>query len=123
MLEKAFDERAEAWIHHGLLHLYIHLMEMSPTPEAALRHGDRLVDLVPDSGHLVHMAPHIDVLCGDYQNVVFRNRRAAAIDRKYEAEAGTQNFYTIYLIHNVHIEAYGAMFLGQPRWRLRRPRN
>ena len=113
-LEKAFDEQPAAWDHPGLLHMYIHLMEMSPTPEKALRHGDRLTDLVPDSGHLIHMATHIDVLCGDYHSVVARNRKAAEIDRKYEAVAGAQNFYTVYRIHNVHFEAYGAMFLGQP---------
>jgi hypothetical protein len=84
VLETAFDTVPGAWDHPGLLHMYIHLMEMSPTPEAALKHGDRLTDLVPDSGHLIHMASHIDVLCGDYQNVVARNRRAAEIDRKYE---------------------------------------
>jgi tetratricopeptide (TPR) repeat protein len=83
-------------------------------PERALRHGDRLTGLVPDSGHLVHMATHIDVLCGDYHNVVARNRKAAEVDRKYEAEKGARNFYTVYRIHNVHFEAYGAMFLGQP---------
>ncbi|MGZ2258824.1 tetratricopeptide repeat protein [Roseobacter sp. A03A-229] len=113
-LETAFDTLPGAWDHPGLLHMYIHLMEMSPVPEKALRHGDRLVDLVPDSGHLVHMATHIDVLCGDYQNVIWRNRRAAEVDRKYEALAGAENFYTVYRIHNVHFEAYGAMFLGQP---------
>ncbi len=113
-LERAFATHPAAWDHPGLLHMYIHLMEMSPTPEKALLHGDRLTGLVPDSGHLIHMATHIDVLCGDYRSVVARNRRAAAIDRKYEAVAGAQNFYTIYRIHNVHFEAYGAMFLGQP---------
>ncbi len=114
VLERAFETLPGAWDHPGLLHMYIHLMEMSPTPEKALRHGDRLVDLVPDSGHLVHMATHIDVLCGDYQNVVWRNHRAAAVDKKYEAMAGGENFYTVYRVHNVHFEAYGAMFLGQP---------
>ncbi|WP_300015285.1 hypothetical protein [uncultured Roseobacter sp.] len=113
-LETAFDTLPGAWDHPGLLHMYIHLMEMSPFPEKALRHGDRLVDLVPDSGHLVHMATHIDVLCGEYQNVVARNARAAEVDRKYEALMGAKNFYTVYRIHNVHFEAYGAMFLGQP---------
>jgi tetratricopeptide (TPR) repeat protein len=113
-LERAFDKLPGAWDHPGLLHMYIHLMEMGPQPEKALRHGDRLTDLVPDSGHLIHMATHIDVLCGDYHSVVARNRKAAEIDRKYEAVAGAQNFYTIYRIHNVHFEAYGAMFLGQP---------
>lgn len=113
-LETAFNTLPGAWDHPGLLHMYIHLMEMSPFPEKALRHGDRLVDLVPDSGHLVHMATHIDVLCGEYQNVVARNARAAEVDRKYEALMGAKNFYTVYRIHNVHFEAYGAMFLGQP---------
>ena len=47
-------------------------MEMSPNPEKALKDGDCLKDLVPDSGHLIHMATHIDVLCGDYQNVLYR---------------------------------------------------
>ncbi|MEM7176631.1 MAG: hypothetical protein AAGD47_15255 [Pseudomonadota bacterium] len=114
VLERAFAIDPAAWNHPGLLHMYIHLMEMSPTPEKALRHGDRLVDLVPESGHLVHMATHIDVLCGDYQNVVWRNHRAAEVDRKYEAMAGSENFYTLYRIHNVHFESYGGMFLGQP---------
>lgn len=113
-LEKAFQEIDGAWDHPGMLHMYVHLMEMSPTPEKALKHGDRLTSLVPDSGHLIHMATHIDVLCGDYHNVVARNHEAAEIDRKYEAVAGGENFYTIYRIHNVHFEAYGAMFLGQP---------
>lgn len=111
-LETAFESLPGAWDHPGLLHLYIHLMEMSPTPEKALPHGDRLVDLVPDSGHLVHMATHIDVLCGDYQNVVWRNHRACEVDKKYEAVAGGQNFYTVYRIHNKHFESYGAMFMA-----------
>ncbi len=114
VIETAFDTLPGAWDHPGLLHMYIHLMEMSPTPEKALPHGDRLVDLVPESGHLVHMATHIDVLCGEYQNVVWRNHRAAQVDRKYEDMAGGENFYTVYRVHNVHFEAYGAMFLGQP---------
>ena len=112
-LESAFATQSDAWDHPGLLHLYIHLMEMSPWPELALSHGDRLVNLVPDSGHLAHMATHIDVLCGDYQSVIERNHRAAAVDEKYEALAGSENFYTIYRIHNIHFEAYGAMFIGR----------
>jgi tetratricopeptide (TPR) repeat protein len=114
VLQRAFDVLPGAWDHPGLLHIYIHTVEMSPTPEIALRHGDRLVNLVPDSGHLVHMATHIDLVCGDYQNVVDRNHRAANIDDKYAAMAGAKNFYTVYRIHNVHFAAYGAMYLGQP---------
>ena len=113
VLESAFAGHPAAWRHPGLLHMYIHLMEMSPTPELALPHGDRLVELVPDSGHLVHMATHIDVLCGEYQNTIARNHRAAIVDRSFATLRGSENFYTVYRIHNVHFEAYGAMLLGQ----------
>ena len=113
VLEHAFDNTPGAWDHPGLLHMYIHLMEMSPHPERALRHGDRLKDLTPDAGHLVHMATHIDVLCGDYQNVLYRNLAAAEVDEKFKAHAGAANFYALYRIHNLHFALYGAMFLGQ----------
>ncbi len=113
VLERAFESDPNAWSHAGLLHMYIHLMEMSPNPELALPHGDALATLIPDSGHLVHMATHIDVLCGDYQNVIYRNHQAAIVDKPFENLRGAENFYTVYRIHNVHFEAYGAMFLAQ----------
>ncbi|MEL7139402.1 MAG: hypothetical protein AAFP67_10155, partial [Pseudomonadota bacterium] len=113
-LDRAFESQEQAWRHPGLLHMYIHLMEMSPHPERALRHGDALTTLVPDAGHLVHMATHIDVLCGDYQNVVARNQAAVTVDRKYLAHRGAENFYSVYRCHNYHFVIYGAMFLGQP---------
>jgi len=114
VLENAFDTLDGAWDHPGLLHMYTHLMEMSPHPERALRHGDRLSILVPDAGHLLHMATHIDVLCGDYINVVTRNHTAIVADRKFLERAGAENFYSIYRCHNYHFKIYGAMFLGQP---------
>ncbi|MBT8078717.1 MAG: tetratricopeptide repeat protein, partial [Gammaproteobacteria bacterium] len=114
VLESAFDGLDGAWDHPGLLHMYIHLMEMSPHPERALRHGDRLATLVPDAGHLLHMPTHVDVLCGDYMNVVARNDAAIAADRKYLEREGAENFYSVYRCHNYHFKIYGAMFLGQP---------
>jgi tetratricopeptide (TPR) repeat protein len=99
--------------HPGLLHLYVHTMEMSPNPERALQAADDLRDLVPDSGHLVHMATHIDVLCGLYRDVVVSNDRAIVADQKYLAREGARNFYTLYRCHNFHFKLYGAMFLGQ----------
>jgi len=114
VLESAFAAHPGAWAHAGLLHMYIHLMEMSPTPEKALRHGDALCTLVPDAGHLLHMPTHIDVLCGDYMNVVLRNEAAIIADRKFLAQEGADNFYSVYRCHNYHFKIYGAMFLGQP---------
>ena len=88
--------RPAAWDHPGLLHLYVHLMEMSPFPQRALRAGDRLRDLVPDSGHLIHMPTHIDVLCGNYRDVVVYNQKAVAVDRKFLAREGALNVYALY---------------------------
>ncbi|GHH94209.1 hypothetical protein [Streptomyces capillispiralis] len=99
--------------HPGILHLYIHLMEMSPTPEAALVVADRLRGAVPDAGHLHHMPSHLEVLCGDYRRVVSDNSRAVAADEKYLRRAGAMNFYTLYRAHNHHFRIYGAMFAGQ----------
>jgi tetratricopeptide (TPR) repeat protein len=114
VLDRAFDTLPGAWKHAGLLHMYIHLMEMSPHPERALRHGDALSTLSPDSGHLLHMPTHIDVLCGDYMNVVLRNDAAIIADRKFLKREGPDNFYSVYRAHNYHFKIYGAMFLGQP---------
>ncbi|MFE9624684.1 tetratricopeptide repeat protein [Streptomyces sp. NPDC006527] len=101
--------------HPGILHMYIHLMEMSPSPETALPVADRLRDMVPDAGHLQHMPSHLEVLCGDYRTVVSDNTRAIAADEKYRERAGAMNFYTLYRAHNHHFKIYGAMFLGQAR--------
>ncbi len=112
-LDEAFQTDAAAWDHPGLLHLHVHLIEMSPFPERALRTGDRLRELVPDSGHLVHMPTHIDVQCGNYRDVVYWNQKAVVADRKFVERNGVMNFYSLYRIHNHHFVIYGAMFLGQ----------
>jgi len=113
VIETAFRDIAGADRHAGLLHMYVHVMEMSPFPERALKAGDALYDAMPDSGHLRHMPTHIDVLCGNYQAVVARNHAAIVADRKFVARSGVFNFYSGYRAHDFHFKAYGAMFLGQ----------
>ena len=111
VLERAMEQPGPR--HPGVLHLYVHAMEMSPFPERALRAADELRDLVPDAGHLLHMPTHIDVLCGLYRDVVVSNSRAIVADGKYLEREGALNFYTLYRCHNYHFKLYGAMFLGQ----------
>ena len=113
VLEEGFRDIPASWDHPGLLHLYVHLMEMSPFPERALRAGDRLRYLCPDAGHLVHMPTHIDVLCGQYRDVVVYNQKAVVADRKFLAREGAMNVYSMYRTHDHHFVIYGAMFLGQ----------
>ncbi|MFO7854547.1 MAG: hypothetical protein R6V44_04900 [Paracoccaceae bacterium] len=113
VLERAMESLPGAMRHPGILHLYVHLMEMSPHPEKALKAGDVLRTLVPDAGHLIHMPTHIDVLCGHYRDVLVWNQEAIKADRKAMDARGVMNFYSAYRIHNYHFAIYGAMFLGQ----------
>jgi tetratricopeptide (TPR) repeat protein len=98
--------------HPGVLHLYLHTMEMSTAPEEALPAADLLRNLVPDAGHLQHMASHIDVLCGDYRNSVVSNLTAVKADRLFVEREGPLNFYSLYRAHNLHFVVYSAMFEG-----------
>ena len=102
--------------HPGLLHMHIHALEMSPTPERALRAADRLRRLVPDAGHLRHMPTHIDVQCGDYQATVDWNAAAVAADHKlFGRDEAPGVWHTLSFAHNYHFMLYGAMFLGHER--------
>lgn len=89
-------------IHPGVLHFYIHLMEMSSTPETALTVADQLRGLVPDAGHLNHMPSHLDILCGDYRRAIASNSGAIHSDAKFLSREGPINFYTLYRSHNFH---------------------
>ncbi|WGS00962.1 hypothetical protein MTX26_09130 [Bradyrhizobium sp. ISRA443] len=113
LLEGAFDKVPASWNHPGLLHLYVHLMEMSPFPQLAMRAGDRLRAIVPDGGHLIHMPTHLDVLCGQYNDVLLYNQKALKADRSFLAYSDDPGVYLIYVVHNFHFAIYGAMFLGQ----------
>jgi tetratricopeptide (TPR) repeat protein len=104
---------AEGRNHPGVLHLYLHAMEMSAHPEDALPAADLLRDLVPDAGHLLHMPSHIDVLCGDYRSSIVANDAAVLADRRFVDRAGPLNFYSLYRAHDLHFVVYSAMFLGQ----------
>lgn len=102
-----------AYSHPGILHLYIHLMEMSKSPELALVAADHLRNLIPESGHLVHMPSHLDILVGDYRRAIASNADACLADEKYLSEHGGDNFYSFYRLHNYHSLIYAAMFAGQ----------
>lgn len=103
------------YFHPGLLHLYIHLMEMSGEPELALLPADRLRSLVPDAGHLHHMPTHLDILCGDYRRAIASNSEAIRADEKFRVKTGALNFYALYRSHNYHFRIYAAMFAGQSK--------
>ncbi|CAK7243285.1 MAG: hypothetical protein STHCBS139747_004802 [Sporothrix thermara] len=113
LLERAL-QRPGVERHPGVAHYYIHLMEMSATPGAALPAADMLRDLVPDTGHTYHMPAHIDVLVGDYGRAVTYNDKACRADEKYFAKrADAVTFYNYYRLHNYHSLIYAAMLAGK----------
>ena len=109
------DMRLSGPPHAGILHMYIHVVEMSDHPEKALGAADTLCGLVPDAGHLEHMPGHVYMLCGHYDRVIEVSAKAIAADRKYLAHAGAGNFYTTSRCHDLHLMMYAAMMSGRYR--------
>lgn len=99
--------------HPGALHYYIHAVEASKAPERAEAAADRLAHLVPGSSHLTHMPSHIYARLGRYQDAADANARAVAADRRYLAEAQEQDYYGLYIAHNLHFLAYASMMEGR----------
>jgi tetratricopeptide (TPR) repeat protein len=99
-LETIIARNAE---HPLALHLYIHAVEASSNPGRAEQAADTLADLVPGSGHLVHMPAHIYWRVGRYHDAAEANVRAAAVDEAYIAQCNAQGFYpALYYPHNIH---------------------
>ncbi|MCA9067904.1 MAG: tetratricopeptide repeat protein, partial [Planctomycetaceae bacterium] len=99
--------------HPGANHFYIHAIEASPWPEKGLPAAERLKNLVPGSGHLVHMPSHIFIRTGRYAVAADANERAIKADEAYFAKAPPPEFYSIYFLHNIHFLAYSAMMEGR----------
>jgi tetratricopeptide (TPR) repeat protein len=99
--------------HPGALHYYIHAVEASQTPERAEAAADRLAVLVPGSSHLTHMPSHIYSRVGRYADAADANERAVLADRAYLATAPEQDYYGLYISHNLHFLAYAAMMEGR----------
>jgi tetratricopeptide (TPR) repeat protein len=99
--------------HPLALHLYIHAVEASPNPEKADAAADRLRELNPGLGHMVHMPSHIDVRRGRWKEAIEANKKAIAADARYRGWSPDQGFYHIYMAHNRHMLAFASMMRGQ----------
>ncbi len=89
--------------HPLAIHLYIHAVEASGSPSRAEEAADRLAELVPGAGHLVHMPSHIYWRVGRYHDASTANIEAANIDEVYIAQCNAQGFYpALYYPHNIH---------------------
>ena len=99
--------------HVGANHFYIHAVEASTHPEAALPSAQRLAALAPASGHLVHMPSHIYIRTGDHESGEKTNVAAVRVDDAYFAVAHPQGIYPLmYYTHNIHFIAAENAFMG-----------
>ena len=99
-LEKVLEKEPN---HPLAIHLYIHAVEASSSPERAESAADRLGALVPGAGHLVHMPAHIFWRVGRYHDASEANINAARVDEEYIAQCNAQGFYpAAYYPHNIH---------------------
>jgi len=100
--------------HPLALHLYIHAVEASSNPGRAEDAADKLADMVPGSGHLVHMPSHIYWRVGRYYDASEANVRAAKVDEDYIAQCNAQGFYpALYYPHNIHFLWASASMEGR----------
>ena len=99
--------------HLGANHFYIHAVEASTHPEAALASAQRLAGLAPASGHLVHMPSHTYIRTGDHESGEQTNIAAVRVDDAYFSIAHPQGIYPLmYYTHNIHFIAAENAFLG-----------
>ena len=92
---------------------------MSADPGKALVACRPLRDHFPNAGHLIHMATHIDVLVGDYENCYRYNYNAIIADEqsmKFSPQtSGKESFYFGYIVHNYHMAVYGGILGGMEK--------
>jgi tetratricopeptide (TPR) repeat protein len=99
--------------HVGANHFYIHAVEASTHPEAALASAQRLAALAQASGHLVHMPSHVYIRTGDHESGEKTNVAAVRVDDAYFAVAHPQGIYPLmYYTHNIHFIAAENAFMG-----------
>ncbi len=101
--------------HPGALHLYVHAVEASADPQRGVDAADRLRELIPGSGHLVHMPAHIYARVGRWHDAVIANQRAIEADNAYLA-ACRGNYSGVYPLgyvpHNHHFLWFAASMEG-----------
>jgi tetratricopeptide (TPR) repeat protein len=99
--------------HPGANHLYIHIVE-AQRPEMGVEAADRLGELVPGAGHLVHMPSHIYIRMGRYHDASVANQKAIAADDDYVTACRKQGLYPVmYMPHNHHFLWAAASIEGR----------
>jgi tetratricopeptide (TPR) repeat protein len=86
---------------HGVHHYWIHQME-NCCPEEALASAEKLADLAPESGHIVHMPGHVYYKLGDYKKAHDQFIKAMQVDSTYMADQNIKEIDNWNYIHNLN---------------------
>lgn len=106
-------DAAGAVQHPAIVHLHIHLLEMSTMPERGIRSADLLGEMCPDAGHMNHMPGHIYVLCGEYEKAKRASEKAVRANDLYLAYADEPTYYLLGCCHNLHLMMFTCMLSGK----------
>lgn len=100
--------------HPGACHFYIHAVEKL-YPERAVPCAERLANLMPGAGHLVHMPGHIYIRVGRYADAIEQNKHAVHADETWIADQRPgYGMYTVgYYPHNYDFLSFAASMIGR----------
>ena len=100
--------------HPGANHFYIHAVE-AVQPERAVQAAERLADVMPGAGHLVHMPGHIYIRVGRYEDAITANEHAVHADETYirDQRPGVGIYVVGYYPHNYDFLAFAASLIGR----------
>jgi hypothetical protein len=90
-------------------------VEASADPQRGVAAADRLRELIPGSGHLVHMPAHIYARVGRWHDAVIANQRAIEADDAYltACRGNATGLYPLgYVPHNHHFLWFAASMGG-----------
>lgn len=100
--------------HPGACHFFIHAVE-AVQPERAVPCAERLADLMPGAGHLVHMPGHIYIRVGRYEDAIRANEHAVHADETYirDQNPAFGVYVAGYYPHNYDFLAFAASMIGR----------
>lgn len=101
--------------HPAILHYYIHLVEASKTPQRGLASGNKLKEVNPGIGHMVHMATHMYQRNGLYSLGVSVNEEANAINNAVDRRIPSLNLGQDRSTHFFAVQSFCAMTAGMYR--------
>lgn len=99
--------------HPGACHYYIHAIE-AVNPKAAVPCAERLAQLMPGEGHMVHMPAHIYIRVGRWNDAIQANHHAIHSDEVFIEGQHPMGVYPLaYYPHNIHFLAFASTMAGR----------